>query len=144
MRSNSRRRSNRRSNRRKQRGAGIQLKIQYDQQTVAGQEFTAQETAVKPVAVIPEGYYLVLYDPDAVKPAYIHWISSTTQEFMPYQEPTPPPGTGIHRYIFVLCKGTPPSVPGKRNSQNPATVIQNPVATVFFTVNSDPAVATTV
>ena len=128
-----------RSNRR-QRGAGIQLKIQYGQKTVAGQEFTAQETSEKPVAIIPEGYYLVLYDPDAIKPAYIHWISSATQEFIPYQGPTPPAGTGIHRYIFVHCKGEPSSVPVKRNSQNPSAVIQNPVATVFFTVKSDPYV----
>ncbi len=126
-----------RNTRRRQRGAG--LKIQYGQKTVAGQEFTVAETAEKPAAVIPAGHYIVMYDPDAVKPAYIHWISSSTKEYLPYQGPTPPAGTGIHRYIFVLCKGEPPSVPGKRNSQNTAAVIQNPVVTDFFTVKSSPA-----
>ena len=125
-----RRRRSRRS--KKQRGAGFQLKIQYGQKTVAGQEFTAKETAVKPITEIPTGYYLVMYDPDAVKPSYIHWISSATRDIVPYQGPSPPPGTGIHRYIFVLCKGEVPALTGRRNSHNPATVIQNPVATVFF------------
>ena len=123
--------------RRKQRGAGIQLNIQYGQKTVAGQEFTVAETAVKPLAEILAGYYLVMYDPDAVKPAYIHWISSAKGNTIQYQGPTPPPNTGIHRYIFVLCKGSEPIFTGKRNSQNPDNLIQNPVATTFFTVKSE-------
>ena len=130
------RRRRSRSRKHYQRGAGIQLKIQYGQKTVVGQEFTAAETAVQPTVVIPAGHYLVMYDPDAVKPAYIHWVSSPARDTVPYQGPTPPPGTGIHRYIFVLCKGGAPALTGKRNSQNPAAVFQNPVATVFFTVNS--------
>lgn len=120
----------------KKQRAGFQLKIQYGQKTVAGQEFTVAETAEKPATVIPAGHYLVLYDPDAVQPSYIHWISSPTGDTVSYQGPSPPPGTGIHRYCFSLCKGIPPTLVGSRGGQNPADYIKKTVATVFFTVRS--------
>ncbi len=91
--------------------------------------FTEQETAVEPQVLIsnPDGQYtLLMIDPDAGKKTpnnqspgntkglyYLHWLvtnipsSGNVQEgdvLVPYKGPTPPAGTGKHRYIFILYK----------------------------------------
>uniref|UniRef100_A0A6C0D9P4 Phosphatidylethanolamine-binding protein n=1 Tax=viral metagenome TaxID=1070528 RepID=A0A6C0D9P4_9ZZZZ len=51
---------------------------------------------------------LVMYDPDAMQPQYIHYLVTNIQNgdisngttIFDYNGPTPPVGTGIHRYIF--------------------------------------------
>ena len=51
---------------------------------------------------------LIMYDPDAIQPQYIHYLVTNIQNgdissgttIFDYNGPTPPPGTGIHRYIF--------------------------------------------
>ncbi len=65
-------------------------------------------TLKEPVIEIPEGYSVVMYDPDAPnsKPnSFYHWIKTSEQEILPYMPPTPPPGSGEHHYIFTLVKG---------------------------------------
>jgi len=61
-------------------------------------------------------YTLVMLDPDAPSRknpkfrSWLHWIVINIQsgsakngtEMFPYQPPTPPPGSGKHRYIFFL------------------------------------------
>lgn len=102
---------------------------------VKGQTLTQSETQSPPIVRMPPGYSVVLYDPDAVNPAYIHWILGPDGDLLSYKGPTPPPGTGIHRYIFAFVKEVP-TLPAKRNSQNTANLIKNPVAYLYFTVSS--------
>ena len=49
-----------------------------------------------------------MYDPDAVVPMWLHYLVINIPNgdikkgdvVIPYQGPSPPPNTGIHRYIF--------------------------------------------
>lgn len=55
-------------------------------------------------------YTLIMYDPDAINGTFIHWLVINIignniqkgQTLLPYKGPSPPPKTGIHRYIFIL------------------------------------------
>ena len=57
-------------------------------------------------------YTLILYDPDAVGGTHIHWVIinitnndiKTGNIIIPYKGPSPPVGSGKHRYIFGLYK----------------------------------------
>jgi hypothetical protein len=117
-----------------QRGSGNNLEIQYSTGKVAGQIIPVEQTQQKPNVSIPDGHYLVMYDPDAGNPDWIHWISSKDDDILPYQGPAPPTGTGIHRYIFILVAGNPPSAPLERGGQNAETLAPHGqrVATVSF------------
>lgn len=55
-----------------------------------------------------------MYDPDTLKGTFIHWLKinitgndiKTGNIILPYKAPSPPKGTGIHRYIFELYEQT--------------------------------------
>jgi hypothetical protein len=53
-------------------------------------------------------YTLIMHDPDAPVGNVIHWVvvnmtsTSMGEEVKKYRGPAPPPGSGIHRYIFLL------------------------------------------
>jgi hypothetical protein len=53
-------------------------------------------------------YTLIMHDPDAPVGNVIHWVvvnmtsTSAGEEIKKYRGPAPPPGSGIHRYIFLL------------------------------------------
>jgi phosphatidylethanolamine-binding protein (PEBP) family uncharacterized protein len=58
-----------------------------------------------------ETYYtFIAWDPDAPAKSWLHWLvtnstgsaPSTGEEVVTWSPPTPPPGTGPHRYIFGL------------------------------------------
>jgi hypothetical protein len=91
---------------RKQRGGSTNLEVFYGSKKVQGNYFTVEETAVKPSVKIPEGYTLIMYDPDAVKPSYIHWIATSKGDVLQYKGPSPPQGTGTHHYKFALIPGS--------------------------------------
>ena len=65
-----------------------------------------------PSVTIPAGgpYALIAWDPDASQASWLHWLvvnipggsGLTGHTVTPWAPPTPPPGTGIHRYIFGL------------------------------------------
>jgi phosphatidylethanolamine-binding protein (PEBP) family uncharacterized protein len=116
---------------------------------VAGQQLTQQQTEDAPTLTVSsldptKSYALLMHDPDAVKPSYIHWlITSITAAnkkgapVIPYQGPSPPPGSApVHRYIFTLFV-QPPNfvVPTQRAGFN-ASTLPPPVATQQFTVKS--------
>lgn len=54
----------------------------------------------------------VCYDPDAPAGAWLHWLvtncrgsdPSTGQTVVPWAPPTPPKGTGAHRYLFSVAE----------------------------------------
>lgn len=89
---------------RKQRGGSESLDVFYDSKKVQGNQFTVEETAKKPFVKIPENHTLIMYDPDAVNPSWIHWISTSSGDILPYKGPSPP--SGIHHYKFILIPGT--------------------------------------
>jgi phosphatidylethanolamine-binding protein (PEBP) family uncharacterized protein len=122
----------RKTRRRRQRGGGVF----YGATEVKGQQLGQKGTSVKPRVSIPPNHYLVMYDPDAVKPDYIHWIAGPDGDILPYRGPTPPPGTGVHRYIFLLARGEPPAAPRVRNSQRGTALAKNVAGRAFFTVAS--------
>jgi phosphatidylethanolamine-binding protein (PEBP) family uncharacterized protein len=99
--------------------------------------FPADKTQQKPQVTIPANHYVVMYDPDAVNHDWIHWISSSSEEdVLPYQGPTPPPNSGIHHYIFVLSAGKLPGKPAERGGQKAIDFIHTPIASTFFTVQA--------
>ena len=57
-------------------------------------------------------YTLLMWDPDAINPSYIHHLvvnitNKRTPDgitVLPYTPPAPPPGTGKHHYFTVLFK----------------------------------------
>lgn len=124
---------------RKHRGGSSLLTVFYGPKQVLGGQFTVEETAVKPSVQIPEGHTLVMYDPDAVKPSWIHWIATNQGDKLSYKGPSPPPGTGIHRYIFALLPGKVPSqlaTNQNRGGKNVSDIIKSAVMAAYFTVKS--------
>jgi phosphatidylethanolamine-binding protein (PEBP) family uncharacterized protein len=109
---------------------GQKFTVKYNTTFVRGQMLTKEQTVAEPSVTIPPNHYIVMYDPDAVKPDYIHWISGV----LPYQGPSPPPRTGLHRYIFALCAGSPPKAPTVRSGQRAEDWMKYKVDAVYFTV----------
>ena len=68
-----------------------------------------------------KGYYSwCFWDVDAPSPDYLHWIVLNAEsihegtDYLVYQPPTPPVGTGAHRYILGLWRHSlPVPVPNK-------------------------------
>jgi phosphatidylethanolamine-binding protein (PEBP) family uncharacterized protein len=66
-------------------------------------------------------YTLIMHDPDAVVGNYLHWVVinipdnaiANGQQLLNYKGPAPPPGSGIHRYIFLVFEQA-----NRINSQN--------------------------
>lgn len=128
-------RKRRNHTRRRRRGGGFS--ISYSGIPVRGQEFTKEQTASPPQVQIPKGYYVVMADSDAVNPDWIHWIATSERDILRYQGPSPPPGTGIHKYRLYLVSGNPPPPPKTRGGQSATALAPNPVAVVEFTVASE-------
>lgn len=127
-------RKNRPTRKHSQKG-GAPWTVRYGDTVVQGQTLTETETQQPPVATIPPGHFLAMYDPDAVNPSYLHWVTTPEHTYMPYTPPTPPPGTGVHRYIVVLGKGVPP-IATQRAGIDPAPYEARRVASTYFTVKA--------
>jgi hypothetical protein len=70
----------------------------------------------QPAVTLPAGgpYTLIAWDPDAPQASWLHWLvvnipgggayvsGPQGSTLVPWAPPTPPPGTGTHRYIFGL------------------------------------------
>ena len=130
-------RSRRRSSKRTRRRRGGGFSVVYSGIPVRGQEFTREQTASPPQVQIPAGHYIVMADSDAVKPDWIHWIATSEKEILRYQGPSPPPGTGIHKYRLYLVAGNPPRPPKTRGGQSAPALAPNPVAVAEFTVAAE-------
>ena len=68
-----------------------------------GQDFSndSQLVANPPTISLPPNSILIMYDPDAPNPPYLHWISVNGTSVIPYQGPSPPKRS-LHRYIFEV------------------------------------------
>lgn len=127
-------RRTRRRRQRKQRGSGS-LNIFYGNQKVSGQEMNLSTTAREPSLTIPKGYVLWLIDPDAVGGTWVHWVADNQKTLLEYQGPSPPKGTGVHRYIFMLVKESEsPSIPFERSGFD--TGLLKPVSQIQFLAES--------
>lgn len=103
------------------------MQVRYPSSTNKKTNFTEEETRYAPLVEIPTSggpYTLIMIDPDAGKKSpmnkspgntenlyYLHWLVvnipaggpvSLGVTVLDYAPPTPPPGTGQHRYHFVL------------------------------------------
>jgi phosphatidylethanolamine-binding protein (PEBP) family uncharacterized protein len=119
--------------------AGNLFSISYAGIPVQGQLLTKSQTAEKPATTIPARFFLILYDPDAPAKDWIHWIATSTQDILPYEGPSPPKGTGTHRYKFALVAGNPPPAPSSRGYQNAAKLapLNKRVAVAEFLVAAE-------
>jgi phosphatidylethanolamine-binding protein (PEBP) family uncharacterized protein len=106
----------------KKQHAGDAFSISYNGIQVRGQRLTKEQTSEKPAVQIPAGFYIVMYDPDAPARDWIHWIATNKEDILPYEGPQPPPGTGVHRYMFALVAGNPPLAPPSRGDQNASRI----------------------
>ena len=82
-----------------------------------GELITPQKTQVKPTVdyiASPESLYtLILHDPDSVAGNRLHWVVinipgnniNAGNALLEYAGPSPPKGSGVHRYIFLLLIG---------------------------------------
>jgi phosphatidylethanolamine-binding protein (PEBP) family uncharacterized protein len=92
----------------------IILTVQYKDKIVAGQYIPSNQTSdipnIKYNGDLDKLYTIIMYDPDAKNKDYIHFIDinipkgniTNGQIILSYKQPTPPPKSGIHRYIFLL------------------------------------------
>ena len=105
--------------------------------------FSAKEQVVnRPTIIIPENHYVLMYDRNpAVNPARIHLLTDIKdtykrKDIFPYIGPNPPVNSGIHNYIFILCKGVPPYSPSDRNGFNPTPFYNNIIAMNYFFIDT--------
>lgn len=86
-----------------------------------GPTFTTYETAHEPYPVWsapapPTMYTIICWDPDVPKKSFLHWMitncagadNSDGKVIAPWAPPSPPPGTGEHRYVIALLKQNGP------------------------------------
>jgi phosphatidylethanolamine-binding protein (PEBP) family uncharacterized protein len=84
--------------------------------TAAPPLLEAAALSQQPAVTLPAGgpYTLIAWDPDAPQASWLHWLvvnipggsayvsGPQGSTLVPWAPPTPPPGTGTHRYIFGL------------------------------------------
>lgn len=104
----------------KKRG-GSSMEIRYPTFNANNQEVSEQYTSSVPnIKLYPLHYStLIMYDPDAPDSSpssYLHYLVINIKNgdiksgdmILPYAGPTPPPGTGTHRYIFEQLEQSSP------------------------------------
>jgi phosphatidylethanolamine-binding protein (PEBP) family uncharacterized protein len=92
------------------------IDIKYNDKTVKNNIFlTPAETQIEPKISYNSNndlYTFLMHDPDSIHGDYCHWLIinipgnklNNGDTILPYKGPSPPPKTGIHRYIFELYK----------------------------------------
>jgi phosphatidylethanolamine-binding protein (PEBP) family uncharacterized protein len=91
------------------------MKIQYNSFSVNDNISSAKNTAYLPIISLSPLRLstLVMYDPDSITPpSWLHYLVinipngdiTKGDTIIPYNGPTPPPGTGRHHYIFELLE----------------------------------------
>ena len=118
------------------------LKVKYGDIEINHQTLTKEQVVNRPTIIIPENHYVLMYDRNpAVNPARIHLLTDIKdtykrKDIFPYIGPNPPVNSGIHNYIFILCKGVPPYSPSDRNGFNPTPFYNNIIAMNYFFIDT--------
>lgn len=95
------------------------MDIRYGSLVVDNNTLTARNTSKQPnISLLPlKISALVMYDPDSsTPPSWLHYLVinipngdlSKGDIIVPYEGPSPPPGTGAHHYIFEQFAQTSP------------------------------------
>ncbi len=105
------------NNIRAQTGGAEAIRIMFGAQEVRDGQVVSLEQAQQPFSFLIDGnpndlYTVIIYDPDAVVPDYIHYFVLNVKNNDPgkgnilysYQPAAPPPGTGQHKYVVLVCK----------------------------------------
>jgi phosphatidylethanolamine-binding protein (PEBP) family uncharacterized protein len=95
----------------------MNIDIKYNNKTVKNNIFlTPTETKIEPKISYNSNnndlYTFLMHDLDSVHGDYCHWLLlnipgnnlNNSDIILPYKGPSPPPKTGVHRYIFELYK----------------------------------------
>ena len=90
------------------------MDIFYGPTPVKGQRLNRSKTKNKPRVKLSSGLFtLMMWDPDAPQGTWLHWLVTNIPgdiargtDVVMYAPPTPPPGTGVHRYHFTLFPQT--------------------------------------
>lgn len=104
-----------RKTRKIRRGGSNTLAIRYGSVIVGNQGLTRQQTIKQPEIMFEpqpgKQYTLLLYDPDAPTPTYLHWLvvnithPNQITSLIPYEPPNPPStDKHYHRYMFELLE----------------------------------------
>ena len=120
--------------------AGLDFNVRFQPSLKAredGPVYTIYETAHEPYPVWtpptpPTLYSIMCWDPDASAKSFLHWLvvnckgsdNSDSKVLAKWSPPSPPPGSGEHRYIIMLFEQTNPiDIPEitERGNFNPNT-----------------------
>jgi phosphatidylethanolamine-binding protein (PEBP) family uncharacterized protein len=104
----------------KKKGGGNSMEVVYPSFTVNNNETNENSTKVKPTIKLYQMPYstLIMYDPDTSSGTYLHYLVinipngniSSGDTIVSYAPPTPPPGSGTHRYIFEQLQQSSPFI----------------------------------
>lgn len=100
-------------------GSNSKMDIRYGSSLVDNNTLTARNTSKQPtISLLPlKLSTLVMYDPDSsTPPSWLHYLVinipngdlSKGDVIVPYAGPSPPPGSGLHHYIFEQFAQTSP------------------------------------
>jgi len=99
----------------KKRGGQVVMNIQYPSFSLMNNSTTTiKATEEEPTIVLPSIPLttLIMHDPNSSQPSWLHWLITNIPNgdiikgsvIVPYNGPSPPPGTGVHNYKFELYK----------------------------------------
>jgi hypothetical protein len=88
----------------------------------------AAQPAVKILSSSENPLLVVCTDPDAVETPWLHWLSRYPGDIVSWAPPTPPAGSGIHRYQFRLFEAPGPLPPLKPPATRAAFPLEEFVA----------------
>lgn len=119
------------------------IEIKYGNKPIAPNAFeTVEETKHQPDISIPfSPYTLIMFDWDAPSSKlnnkqYLHWAITSEKTLVPYQPPSPPQGTGIHRYQFNTYKGLLDKIDTPRDQFDISTVDLKLESSTLFNIRS--------
>jgi phosphatidylethanolamine-binding protein (PEBP) family uncharacterized protein len=115
-----------------------------------GPTFTTYQTAHEPYPVWtaptpPTMYTIFCWDPDATTKSFLHWLivnctqadNSGGKILAPWSPPSPPPGSGEHRYVLGLFAQTKPidipAITDRTNFNPPNFATQNGLTPLAYT-----------
>jgi phosphatidylethanolamine-binding protein (PEBP) family uncharacterized protein len=104
--------------RKTKKSGGGSMEITYPTFSANSETVSENQASMMPsIKLYPIRYStLIMYDPDAITPPYLHFLVINIKNgeirsgdvIISYAGPTPPPGSGPHRYIFEQLEQSSP------------------------------------